>query len=468
MQSARWCLALLVTLVSGCRLNLKEFHEIKIATNLNPSALQKLCGQSVSGACALIGAPSAAHHSLPILQGVTSEEQSRFVVLAPKSETLDYYVRRPGHLEHLSPQRVERDFSDQAIDQFTIVGLNINESYELIVLGSGGELWDRRTFHSLNLRQARAKILLISCLDDSLIEVANKIWPEALAQKPEAILMIGDNVYADKKNGIPNPADPQQIWQRYVDTRLTLPVFRASELVPVFATWDDHDFGRNDSDRTFPYKEAAKDTFFAFFPQRESADGFERGLGVASYLTAFGVHFALLDDRSFRTPNQMDIPDQSHFGQDQEVWLQQKLQQANSPVFLVSGDQFFGGYHERESFEGSHPRSFKASLQKWRHTEAPLVFLSGDRHLTEIIDVPEEFLGYSTFEITSSPMHARVFPGELLRKPNPRQIVGRDGTYNYSIIEIMNVDHKHLQFAVSTFTLDQQLIFQKTLTVSKP
>ena len=44
--------------------------------------------------------------------------------------------------------------------------------------------------------------------------------------------------------------------------------------------------------------------------------------------------------------------DQTHFGAEGERWLSEQLAQSKEPTFLVSGDQFFGGYHPFESYRG--------------------------------------------------------------------------------------------------------------------
>jgi phosphodiesterase/alkaline phosphatase D-like protein len=300
------------------------------------------------------------------------------------------------------------------------------------------------------------------------MDVGDRIWPEALAHKPDAVFMIGDNVYVDRKNGQIVSGDGDHIWNRYDETRTRLPIFFAETLTPIFATWDDHDFGANDTDRTFPYKQDSTDIFFGFFPQRKAAPGFERGPGVASIFTGFGLTWIFLDDRSFRSPNKSGSPDQTHLGLDQERWVSEHLASAEGPVALISGDQFFGGYHKMESFEGSHSENFKKLLAEWEKARAPIVFFSGDRHLTEIMKIPPNYLGYPTFEVTSSAIHAKVFPGTLAKDPNPRQWVGMDGINNYSIIETMRSEPNLLQLSVSAFTLNHKLLYQKTLTVKHP
>src|SRR5690606_32503032 len=148
--------------------------------------------------------------------------------------------------------------------------------------------------------------------------------------------------YADRTvNFYKGPAKPDMVWNRHVETRNALAVFRARELVPAYSIWDDHDYGMNDGTREYAYRKQSQEVFEAFFP-RAAVDGkYEAGPGLARAFKAFGQTFVFLDDRSFRSPNGQDIPGQTHWGAAQEKWLFQILESSKSPVWLVNGDQFF-------------------------------------------------------------------------------------------------------------------------------
>ncbi len=429
------------------------------------AALEKMCSEGWSGPCALLGKPAESHSPVPIMQGVTSGEQSRFAILTPGKDKLTYYVRWEGGLERLTAEYFSSPGSPGGLDQIEAFHLDPKVKYELLVIGAQAQLWDKRSFRALDLNKRRARLAIASCMDDRYTSEQAKIWPQLLRQKPDAILMIGDNVYVDRGAFTGGAVNPEFIWLRYRQTRSTLAVFRADPLVPVFAVWDDHDFGKNDGDRTFAYKNESAEVFYTYFPQRKPGPGFERGPGVSSWWTAFGVHVALLDDRSFRSPDHLDVPDQTHFGPEQEKWLQDHLDASREPVLVVSGDQFFGGYHKFESYEGNQPVSFKQRLEEWKKVKVPLVFVSGDRHLTEILKVPKEALGYPTFELTSSAIHAKVYPNAFKKDPSPNQLAGADGVFNYLIMEIMRADHGFLQVDAQSFTLGEKQLYQKTLTV---
>jgi hypothetical protein len=426
--------------------------------------LEKLCGERVSGACALLGREALPTHTLPILQGLTSHQQARFVAHVPKLAALTYFVTGPKGIVKVPFNRQLMKGSGFALDQFEVFNLELGLTYELIVVGGDGTLWDRRKFSALDLGKKRAHFIIASCMDENWKDLQKTMWTQVLEHGADVIFLIGDNVYADLPTRI---TSAEQLMRRYSEAREGLELFRAPKLVPIMATWDDHDYGVNDGDRTWALKSAVTSTFFGFFPQEKPGAEFQRGPGVSSWWKAFGVNFALLDDRSFRSPDGLDLRDQTHFGAEQERWIQQGLKDAREPVLLMSGDQFFGEYKSCESYETNQPKSLKAQLAQWRKVKVPILFISGDRHLADINLVPKPVLGYPTYEITSSAIHARVYKDGFERCPSPHQVVGAAGEMNYMLVEIQNAKRTQLTLEVQSYGPDRKLQFQKKLTVKR-
>ena len=279
------------------------------------------------------------------------------------------------------------------------------------------------------------------------------------------IFMIGDNVYADKNLGYRGPAAPVDIWKRYLETRGRLEIFKSKRLVPILAVWDDHDYGWNNGNKSYKYKEDSKKIFEAFYAQRERGGNsyFEQGPGVSSIFKAFNIQFIFLDNRSFRGEKGRG----SHWGELQEKWLMKHL--ASREKFkghvLINGDQFFGAYHRFESFEGHRKKHFTRVMEKIFKSRRPSLFISGDRHLFELMEIPKEEFGYKTYEITSSGVHAKMYPSSWNQWPNPRQIKGIAGVHNYTLIQFHG--QSGLAFHVQTFSGDSKLLFEKKLKVTR-
>lgn len=430
----------------------------------------QLCAEKRAGACAVLGEMTEEVRSLSIMQGVTTASTARFAVLVERNASYRYFIRSlqapKGTFEELKPIREGRSDSAQAIDVLQANNLE-PKLYQLVVVDDQARLVDIRTFAPLDLKKQKARVALISCMDDSFEKEQKAIWPEVFAQQPDVLFLIGDTSYADKGLGRLGAPTEKDLWSRYSETRSKLAAFKAPRLVPIIAVWDDHDYGQNDGDRNFSLKDQARKVFDTFFPQSPEGEHFQRGPGVGSHLKAFGLHFVFLDDRTFRSPNGQDIPDQTHFGEEQEKWLAEILEKAKGPAVLISGDQFFGGYHSFESYQGSHPKRFERHLKEWRKSPVPLVFWSGDRHLAEITQVSPQDLGYRTYELTSSGLHAKVYSNTMKRNPNPNQVVGQDGELTYMIIDLTSARPNQVSLNVTSWGLSNKKLFSKQLSVQR-
>jgi hypothetical protein len=90
------------------------------------------------------------------------------------------------------------------------------------------------------------------------------------------------------------------------------------------------------------------------------------------------------------------------------------------------------------------------------------MFISGDRHLTELMQIKENEIGYTTYELTTSGIHAKVYP----LGNNPRRILGRGGKINYALIEPKN-QNGALWVDIKSYSLDKELLFEKSIKVMR-
>lgn len=457
---------------NGCTSQPLKIKEVFKPKNLAVEELQKSCLRGLTAACALLGKGSEAQQKHPILQGASSDTESTLVIQRSNLESLVYAFRRTDQTdvkEWIYPffQTRSRAFSDVVLDHVHFNNLKPGKTYEILVFDSDGMLKDQRFFSSLPRNKKNAKVAIASCLNDHFKDAADKIWPELMSHKPDALFMIGDNTYTNQYTKNFGPATAEIIWNRYAETRQTLSVFYVQRLTPIFAVWDDHDFGRNDGDRTFEHREASRQVFLDFFPHDYKLKDYDRGEGVSSGFVAFGAQFLFMDDRFDRSPNGLKTADETHWGVENEKWLYEKLKKNRIPTFVIQGDQFFGGYHPYESYEGNHPNSFKNFLKKVKSTPQPIVFISGDRHLTEIIKIPKAAIGYQTYELTSSGIHSTRYADALKKNPSPDQLVGVAGEWNYMIVELKDVKKLSMQLLVESFGLDNKKFYSESLTVKK-
>jgi alkaline phosphatase D len=396
---------------------------------------------------------------LSILQGVTSSRSVEFTILAPKARSLRFELQS-AEGEVIPPEEtrvVSREFSDFQVHKL-IFARDPLKDFNLYVF-EGEKLIDQRLVGRGQRERNRLRLAIASCMNDFMPKHFG-IWEVLAAQNPEYLLLIGDNVYADKSSAQSSSgmATPEVLWNRYVDVRLRLPLYFQEKLIPVHALWDDHDYGMNNSGEGYPHKQASKEVFDAFWAQELSEEDLTKGLGVGSQLTLGDFNLYFLDARSFRSEKK----DGRHLGDNQEAWLLSRLSAEPTPSLLIKGDQFFGGYHRFESWEGDHPSNFEKFTTELRRLSTPVVFVSGDRHFSEIMQFPRSLFSKPSFEITSSPMHATLYPND--GDENPWRVVANKNQHNFTILNNLSQDD-HWFMEVESIGETGQSVYRRELAV---
>mmetsp|Transcript_2083 Transcript_2083/g.4441 ORF Transcript_2083/g.4441 Transcript_2083/m.4441 type:complete len:517 (-) Transcript_2083:140-1690(-) len=173
-------------------------------------------------------------------------------------------------------------------------------------------------------------------------------------------------------------------------------------------TWDDHDYGLNDGDRTNPNREASKEAFLGFFGARQDDPRRSRD-GVYSSTLFFqqerSVLVVVLDLRYSKDPYGEASGD--FLGEGQWAWLEETLRasEAQAHVFVSSLPLLSEG---REAFGEGWGR-FRESRENFLRllyglgVKAPVIF-SGDVHFAEVLEAKCGGLGSSSslVEVTSS------------------------------------------------------------------
>ncbi len=401
-------------------------------------------------------------HPLAILQGATDSDETYIgVVFEDKLSSLEYFYGPVDDSELIDLEPVDNEPEPKSLKVPKLSGLNklevfkahtspdlkkqihhihiknlkINQLYKFVVK-SKNKIIDERTFKVLDSKKLRPRIGLVSCMDDRFTDEAMKMWSSYLNKFTDLNFFIGDNVYATVGLLDVSKNFHSHLWNRYFETFKRLYFYHSSSLTPVFALWDDHDYGKQDGGVAFKEKDKALSVFNAFFPRYEVEHFKTTSFGAGSVLEAYGQKFLFLDGRYYRD---VEHSKGQHLGEAQfDFVLKSLAKNKKTPLWLIKGDQFFGGYHPFESFERQHPEQFKKLTKAVEKRKAPVMFISGDRHLSEITSVGSKEFGFKSFEITSSAIHAKVYKDSFKKHPNPRQLVGKDGVYNYSVLEIMS------------------------------
>ena len=258
------------------------------------------------------------------------------------------------------------------------------------------------------------------------------VWSAVSALHPDAFVFLGDNVYSDI-GPYEKQQEPQRIWQAYQDLLTTDAYQRflqsaAADNTQLYATWDDHDYGRNDGGADYPYKLQSKKYFMEFFLLKKTATGNEQpGVYHSEYLNLGGlrVQLLLLDTRSFRskliyrptTANcpsvniaAYDDPSATILGDGQWQWLEGELKQPADIRILASSIEVLPFEHCYEKWS-NFPLERSRLLKLLESTRANgVIIISGDRHLAEISRLPASTISYPLYEITSSGLNSAMGP----------------------------------------------------------
>ena len=220
---------------------------------------------------------------------------------------------------------------------------------------------------------------------------AQKIWHTIREKRPDLFILMGDNIYS-------NSTDPNKQRGMYLQFRAD-PHFRAfGATTPVYAIWDDHDYGLDNSDRTQPDKERSLKTFDEIWPNPESQA--LHSPGIWTRFTIGSAEFFLLDVRYHRSPNEdPDGSSKTMLGSEQFTWLKNSL--AQSPAvfkFPVSGSTWNCG--GPEAWNHTFKYEYDSLLAHIRAKRIKgITLLGGDQHACKIAVRPwESWGGYDLHE----------------------------------------------------------------------
>ncbi|MGE0633648.1 MAG: hypothetical protein AB7O96_14640 [Pseudobdellovibrionaceae bacterium] len=355
---------------------------------------------------------------LSILQGYTDATSTELSVVV-LDKKLKYSLRDPVLNIKIAPTKKWNvtwpEVSEKSVDKMYFTNLDVSRTYIFEVRNAQGKLVDNRILKTLDVTRKDIHVAWMSCMHDRYESEQKRIWASAKAARPELLFFIGDSIYADSlvQMALKIGAKPPQIWKRFVETRETLDFYKFDQLIPVFSVWDDHDYGKNNADSTYPYKYDSLRIFETFFARTRQTEFYQKGPGCSMVYKAFGQKFLLIDNRTFQTA-------QCFWGNNLRDWIFNELETFDGPTWIMQGQQFFGGYCEKGSFERNYPVRFGKILKAIKDIGTPVFFASGDVHYSEVMKLERNLFGYDSFEMTSSSMHSYT---KEPKPNNPRRLM---------------------------------------------
>jgi alkaline phosphatase D len=272
------------------------------------------------------------------------------------------------------------------------------------------------------------------------------------AERPDLMIFAGDNSYFIVGDGGPrqfSTTGPEGDWSsaermlaRHLETRMAPELQRLIRSVPSYAIWDDHDYGPNNADSTFPLRREALRVFRQVWANPDY--GTPETPGIFSSFRHGPVEIFLMDDRYHKltqpaSPDAAPPPDPVIWGHGQLQWLMNGLKASTAAVkLIVNGTQVIC-----ESTRGEgHFSEALAERQRLfgflsEHRIGGIIFLSGDRHHTEMMRL-EQPGGPDILEFTSSPLQQgqKVGPLPADRKHRTQLWSMRGNSYGLVTINI--------------------------------
>ncbi|MBK8627473.1 MAG: alkaline phosphatase family protein [Saprospiraceae bacterium] len=231
--------------------------------------------------------------------------------------------------------------------------------------------------------------------------------------KPDLMIWLGDNTYLregdfESRSGI---------YYRNTHTRSLAELQPLLAATPHYAIWDDHDYGTNDSDWTYPLKHHALDAFKQFWPSESYGAGHTEG--VTSSFGWNDCQFFMLDNRWYRT---VQTEDGTILGDMQKYWFKEALLASKATFkFVAVGGQFLSDYAAFENFA-----NYKAEREELiqfidDNNIKNVIFLTGDRHHSEISKLITS-KGNIIYDVTSSAITSTTY--DHSKEPNSHRVEG--------------------------------------------
>ncbi|NJM50448.1 MAG: alkaline phosphatase family protein [Sphingomonadales bacterium] len=288
-----------------------------------------------------------------------------------------------------------------------------------------------------------------SCVNENR---AMDFWNVIAGEKPQAFLLIGDNVYGDVETNHAATIPSLQASYRKLSSRQQFADFRKQ--IPMMTTWDDHDYGANDAGGSFDYKEYAERIYEQYWGS--DADVRSRpGVYESRIVGPQGkrVQFILLDTRFFRSdlarlryqaerpplgwyiPN--EDPAATILGDAQWKWLAAELEKPADLRFIVSSIQVITSAHGYESwynFPKERERLYALLAEK---KIGNAVLLTGDRHSGAMYKENVPGLSRPLYEFTSTSLNFAFGDGDSgNREPDPKRLGGFWSVENFGQVDI--------------------------------
>ncbi|HEX4878081.1 MAG TPA: alkaline phosphatase D family protein [Chitinophagaceae bacterium] len=384
----------------------------------------------------------------PMLGPVELRDAKIWVEVSPEVKTVSLQYNKKGETK-LKTVAYKGELGNEFNPiSFTVGGLDFNTTYQYKVLINGKPTANGGEFTTKDLWQWRKpapdfSFLTGSCsyFNEPVFDRPGKpyggdssIFETMAKEKAAFMLWLGDAWYTRDVDYY----SEWGLWYRASHDR-ALPVLQPFfKAMPQFAIWDDHDYGPNDIGKNYILKEASRKVFNSYFCNPSAG---ENGQGIYTMTNWGDVDVFMTDDRWWRSADAMKDsvdgkpnPEKRVLGKQQMEWLKNSLLYSNATFKIIAfGSQVLNPVSPFDKL-WDFPVEYDELMNFLKDNKINgVVFLTGDRHHSEIIKVDRPGT-YSLYDITSSPLTSGTHKFGGPEKDNPYRVLGIDEKQNYTRI----------------------------------
>jgi alkaline phosphatase D len=276
-------------------------------------------------------------------------------------------------------------------------------AYAYAVRDAGGRTLERSTLRTAPAPGARARVRLAVGSCASLED--DPVWAAIRDARPDALVLLGDTPYVDATD-----LRTARAKHRAFLAQPSLAALLRS--VPLWSTWDDHDYGADNANGTLAGKE---ETRRAYCEYRAQARYGEAGEGIQTRVRYGPVEVFLLDARSFAGLEPLPSAPESRscLGTRQRAWIEDALRASEAPFKLIANGMVWHDKGGRSQDDWASYAAERDGLFAFLG-EAPVpgcVLLGGDVHACQHAVFEDTAAGYPLHELVVSPLHGRAWRG---------------------------------------------------------
>ncbi|MFO8001034.1 MAG: alkaline phosphatase D family protein, partial [Marinilabilia sp.] len=272
----------------------------------------------------------------PMLSNVT-DSKAEFWVRTFRENPVHVVVKELGKEKTIRSETIETKASGDYTATIPVTGLEANTEYQYIIVVGDKEIGNKATdnrwvFRTYPQTGEPTRLGVGFGGGSGYTPFYKHMWNTLSANWLPAFLFLGDNVYID------HPKHPSVQDYCYYRRQSSQEYQNFISRTSIYAIWDDHDFGENDSwgspakdqpEWKIPVWEKYKDNW-----NNPYYGGGKEDPGVWTDFSIGDIDFFMLDGRYYRSSPTVENPDM--LGEAQKEWLFEKLKQSEATFKVIA------------------------------------------------------------------------------------------------------------------------------------